>query len=92
MEDVTMLLPYIITVNIIGFIMMRIDKQKAIKGKFRIPERTFWLLAILGGAIGIYMGMKAFRHKTKHTSFIIGVPVLIVINLVLFAYITFFLS
>lgn len=80
---------FIIFVNLIGFVLMRIDKQKAVKGQFRIPERTFWLIGLLGGAIGTLIGMKTFRHKTKHRSFTIGMPFLVMVNLVTFAYIEF---
>jgi uncharacterized membrane protein YsdA (DUF1294 family) len=79
---------YLIGVNLFTVLLMRIDKQKAIKQQFRIPERTFWALSILGGALGTYIGMKWFRHKTKHASFVIGMPVLIIFHLVL----TVFLS
>lgn len=80
------LFAYIAVVNIITFYLMRVDKQKAIKNQFRIPERTFFLLSILGGALGTYIGMKIFRHKTKHASFAIGMPILILLNLGLFIY------
>ncbi|AXI09651.1 DUF1294 domain-containing protein [Oceanobacillus sp. 143] len=86
MEMENQLLAYILLVNVIEFFLMRVDKQKAIKGQYRIPERTFWLLALLGGAIGGYAGMKVFRHKTKHRSFTIGMPILIIINIALFGY------
>ncbi|MFD1850749.1 DUF1294 domain-containing protein [Oceanobacillus bengalensis] len=92
MESANNILFFIIGVNIIGLFMMRIDKQKAIKGAYRIPERTMWIIAFLGGAIGTYMGMRMFRHKTKHRSFIIGMPILVIMNLVLFAYLLFFMS
>ena len=81
-----LIMPYILTVNVITFILMRIDKQKAIKKQFRIPERTFFMLSFLGGAIGTYIGMKAFRHKTKHRGFTIGIPLLILWNLAAFIY------
>lgn len=78
---------YIIVVNIFTIILMRIDKQKAVKSQFRIPERTFFLLSILGGAVGTYIGMKVYRHKTKHGKFTIGIPILIIWNLVAFVYV-----
>ena len=84
-----LLMPYILTVNVITLILMRIDKQKAIKKQFRIPERTFFLLSFLGGAIGTYIGMKTFRHKTKHRSFTIGIPILIIWNLAAFIYLSY---
>ncbi|WP_197046751.1 DUF1294 domain-containing protein [Oceanobacillus salinisoli] len=80
------IISYILGVNIIGLFMMRIDKQKAIRQQFRIPERTFWIIALLGGAIGTYLGMKVFRHKTKHPSFVIGLPIVIILNLIFFYY------
>ncbi|WP_010532433.1 DUF1294 domain-containing protein [Lentibacillus jeotgali] len=76
------MIAYILGVNIIAFLIMGVDKQKAKRESYRIPERTFWGLAILGGAIGIWAGMKSFRHKTRHRSFVIGMPVLVSIQVV----------
>ncbi|MFD1067435.1 DUF1294 domain-containing protein [Oceanobacillus locisalsi] len=90
MENVTSWLIYLLIANIIGFYLMLKDKQKAKQHAYRIPERTFWLLAILGGSIGVYIGMQAFRHKTKHISFTIGMPFLILVNLVCFTGFIFF--
>lgn len=80
------ILAYIAAVNLLTLFLMRVDKQKAIKNQFRIPERTFFLLSLLGGAIGTYIGMKIFRHKTKHGRFTIGIPILIIVNLATFIY------
>jgi len=88
MENISSWLLYILIANMIGFYLMWKDKQKAKQRAYRIPERTFWLLAILGGGIGIYIGMQTFRHKTKHKSFTIGIPVLIVINIISFISLT----
>lgn len=77
---------FIIGVNAITFILMGVDKRKAVRNQYRIPERTFWALSILGGAIGSYIGMQTFRHKTKHTSFMVGIPILIAVNIVLFVW------
>lgn len=60
---------YYIIINLIAFCAMYIDKQKAIKNKWRTPEKTLLTLSMLGGCIGSYLGMKTFRHKTKHTKF-----------------------
>ncbi|OIJ12586.1 hypothetical protein BKP37_13060 [Anaerobacillus alkalilacustris] len=65
---------------------MFVDKQKAIKGQWRISERKFFLLAIIGGSVGIMLGMRTFRHKTKHNSFRIGMPVIMIIQIVLMSY------
>ena len=80
------ILAYIAAVNLLTLFLMRVDKQKAMKKQFRIPERTFFLLSLLGGATGTYVGMKTFRHKTKHGKFTVGIPVLIVLNLAAFIY------
>ncbi|GGN58335.1 MULTISPECIES: DUF1294 domain-containing protein [Oceanobacillus] len=80
------MLVYVLVVNIFTLFLMRIDKQKAIKQQFRIPERTFFLLSFLGGALGTYIGMQLFRHKTKHASFTVGIPVLIIWNAGAFIY------
>lgn len=71
---------YICVVNIIGFLMMGQDKQRAVQGKWRIPVKTIFLTATAGGAIGIWLGMKKFRHKTLQTSFRYGIPLLIIGN------------
>lgn len=64
---------------------MGVDKNKAKKGQYRISERALWITAICFGAVGTTIGMNIFRHKTKHTSFRIGFPLLAVIEIVLFA-------
>lgn len=74
---------YLLIVNIIGFIIMGWDKRKAKRGHWRIPEKKFFVLALLGGWLGIYLGMKVFRHKTLHLSFRLGIPVLGIINIAL---------
>lgn len=83
------ILLYILVVNILTYILMWLDKQKARKNQYRIPERTFFLLSILGGAVGTLIGMRTFRHKTKHPRFTVGIPILIVLNIVLFSYLFF---
>lgn len=74
-------------VNILGFILMYVDKQKAIKHQWRISENTLMLVAALFGSFGVYGGMLIFRHKTKHLKFKIFVPILIIIHLVIINYI-----
>ncbi len=73
---------YLIIINVIAFIAMGVDKRKAIKHKWRIPEKTLMLLSVFGGSIGMFIGMHVFRHKTKHTLFVIGVPVIFIIEMV----------
>lgn len=71
---------YFIFMNILGFIIMYIDKSKAKKHKWRIKETTLFYIAILGGALGSILGMKVFHHKTKHKTFTIGMPLIFFIH------------
>ena len=68
--------------NFIAFLLVRADKQYARSQARRIRERTFFLMALFGGAAGVLSGMYVYRHKTLHLSFVIGMPVLLVGNLV----------
>ncbi|USK72541.1 DUF1294 domain-containing protein [Peribacillus asahii] len=72
---------YMIFINILAFVIMGMDKKRARNGEYRISERTLWTVAVIGGGTGAYLGMKQFRHKTKHASFKWGLPVLMVIQL-----------
>lgn len=74
---------YVIIINIIGFFSMFIDKRRAKKNQWRIPEKTLFLLAILGGSIGSNIGMRLFRHKTKHWYFVYGMPAILIIQIVI---------
>ena len=70
---------YILLINLISFFAMGIDKLKAKKNKWRIPEGTLLLFCFLGGGVGGLLGMSLFRHKTKHAKFLILVPLSIVL-------------
>ena len=70
---------YLLIINIITFIIYGIDKYKSIKHKYRISEATLIILAILGGAIGAFLGMITFHHKTQKRVFIILIPVIMLI-------------
>lgn len=74
---------YLLLVNLVGFVLMGVDKHKAKKKQWRIPEKTLFLSAILGGSIGALYGMHLFRHKTKHKSFKFGIPAILVMQMVL---------
>lgn len=78
-----LLLIYLLTVNAVSFAAMLIDKIKAKKNLWRIPEATLLLLAAIGGSLGAYAGMQLFRHKTKHLKFSLGLPLLIAAHAVL---------
>lgn len=76
------LIIYIITINLLGFLLMKLDKYYAKKGKYRIREKTFFIISGLLGSIGVYAGMYTFRHKTKHLNFTVMVPVLFILNII----------
>lgn len=78
---------YLAIVNAASFAAMGVDKAKAKAGAWRIPEATLFLLAVLGGSVGGILGMQLFRHKTRHKSFIIGFPAILVCQLALATYI-----
>ena len=77
------ILIYAAIINIVGFFSMFIDKRRAKKNQWRIPEKTLFLLAILGGSIGSNIGMRLFRHKTKHWYFVYGMPAILIIQIII---------
>ena len=74
-------LAYLLVVNIVGFAMMGIDKRRAKRDAWRIPERNFFIVAVLGGALGCYIGMQVFHHKTLHKAFAIGMPAILIVQI-----------
>ena len=74
---------YLLIVNILGFAFMGIDKRRAIRSAFRIPEATLFAISILGGSIGSILGMHLFRHKTKHWYFLFGMPIILILQIAL---------
>ena len=82
----TIILIYFILINIIGFLVMLIDKKKAEKGKWRIQEKTIFIITALGGGIGTITGMYVFHHKTKKLQFTIGLPTITILEIVLGIY------
>lgn len=81
-----------IIMNLIGFYLMKIDKKKAKLKEYRIKEKTLWLVALFFGAAGMTIGMKTYRHKTKHIQFKIGLPILALIETGIFLYFIILLS
>lgn len=79
-------LAYLAVVNIIGFLIMGLDKAKAKRNAWRIPEKTFFIVSLLGGGLGSWIGMYTFRHKTKHWYFVIGIPAIFLLELVAAVY------
>ena len=81
---------YFIVINILGFLVMYIDKQKAKKGKWRIPEKVLFIITSLGGGIGTIAVMYTFRHKTQKTAFVIGFPAITILEIIAIVYFTLF--
>lgn len=74
---------YLLVVNVIGFIIMGVDKKRAIRGAFRISEASLFFIAFIGGSLGSIIGMQHFRHKTKHWYFQYGMPVILMVQIAL---------
>ena len=83
MKLTTILFFYLLLVNAAAFFLMGIDKYKAKKRAFRIPEATLFIIAIIGGSIGSLLGMYAFRHKTRHRRFTYGMPFILLVQIAL---------
>lgn len=76
-----LLLLYLLIINAIGFLLMLVDKFKAKKNLWRIPEATLMLAAAIGGSVGSLIGMYLVRHKTKHPKFTLGIPLILAVQL-----------
>lgn len=72
-----LLLIYLVIMNVIGFIMMAVDKYKAKHHAWRINEKSFFLISLIGGSLGAIIGMYTFHHKTKHWYFVYGLPIIL---------------
>ena len=77
---------YLLLINLIGFIIMYIDKRKAQKQTWRIPEKTLLYITLLGGGIGSIIGMYTFRHKTQKVKFLLGFPIITIIEIIFLIY------
>ncbi|MCC8150736.1 MAG: DUF1294 domain-containing protein [Lachnospiraceae bacterium] len=77
------LIGYLTAVNLIGFVAMGMDKHRAKKRKWRIPEARLFLFAAIGGSLGSWIGMYVFRHKTRHWYFVVGMPVILALQIAL---------
>lgn len=75
-----LILLYFVIVNLVGFLIMLVDKRRSINHEWRISERTLFIVSIIGGSIGSYLGMQLFRHKTRHLKFTLGIPIIIIIQ------------
>lgn len=81
---------YFLVINLFGFFIMWLDKRKAEKGAWRIPEKTLFIVTALGGGIGTIAGMYTFRHKTQKLNFVIGFPFITILEIIAIIYWGFF--
>jgi len=79
---------YLCVINMMGFVLMGLDKWKAKHKKWRIAERTLFLVGIVGGSPGCWLGMYMFRHKTKHWQFVVGMPAILAIQAAVILFLT----
>ena len=79
----TVLLVWLAVISLLTFIVYGADKRRARKGKWRVPEKTLFLLPLLGGSIGALLGMRVFHHKTKHWYFVWGIPAILLAQIAL---------
>ena len=86
MNVILILVLYFVIVNMAGFAEMGIDKRRARRGAFRIPEANLFLTALIGGSVGCIAGMYVFHHKTKHLSFVFGMPAILLAQLAVTAW------
>lgn len=84
--DLRYIVLYFFIINLVGFLAMGIDKYKAQKDLWRIPEGTLITIALIGGSIGTIIGMKCFRHKTKKLKFSVGLPIILISEVALVIY------
>ena len=83
MNASNLIITYVIFVNLLGFALMGIDKRKAVKHLWRIPEAVLFIVAVIGGSIGCIFGMQIFRHKTRYWNFVYGMPAILILQVVL---------
>lgn len=76
---------YLVLINIAAFIVMAVDKHKAVNNRWRIRETTLFAVAIAGGSVGAILGMLLLRHKTRHKSFMLGLPLILAAQIIIFA-------
>lgn len=71
---------YLVLINVLGLAVFGYDKRCAVRHRWRVPERTLLLIALLGGSIGAYVGMQIYRHKTRHWKFRAGIPAIALVE------------
>jgi len=83
MDAISWLRLYLLVISLIAFCVYGADKRRARQGAWRIPERTLFLLALLGGSPGALLAMLVFHHKTRHPAFVIGIPAILIVQAIL---------
>ena len=83
MNLTNILIIYLVIINLAAFFIFGIDKRRAIKNRWRIAESTLFLLALIGGSIGAEAGMYVFHHKTRHLRFVIGIPLIFILQVLI---------
>lgn len=83
---IKILIIWLVLINLTAFALFGIDKKRAKKKQWRIPEKMLFLSAILGGSIGALLGMQLFRHKTKHWYFRYGIPFILLLQAALMVF------
>lgn len=78
---------YLTVINLTGFAVMGVDKRKAVRHLWRVRESTLFLIALLGGSVGSILGMRMFRHKTRHWYFVYGMPAILALQILLAVFI-----
>ena len=86
MNTILWIIGYLLLINLLGFIIMGIDKQRAKNRDWRIAESTFFIVAVIGGSLGCTLGMHIFHHKTRHWYFRFGLPAILIIQAALIGY------
>ena len=89
---IKLILLYLLLINAAGFLLMLVDKLKAKKNLWRIPEKTLFLVAALGGSVGSLLGMYLVRHKTQHLTFSLGMPLILALQVVAVVWLIVFLQ
>lgn len=90
MSVIQIILSYLVIVNVGGFLAFGIDKSRSVHSKWRIPEATLFTYALLGGSLGCLAGMYTFRHKTLKPYFVIGIPAILIIQIMAILFLVFF--
>ena len=83
MNAITLIIIYLAGINLLSFVVMGVDKYKARKRAWRIPESTLFVLALIGGSVGSIAGMHLFRHKTRHWYFLYGMPAILILQVII---------